>query len=225
MPNGNINVPLCTSDPHEYTTFGTYPSRTSSPAASDGAETLLQACLEVSGAIGGTVYLDDIAGRLDIVASIDVASRPAPHSPPLVVTRALVSLRAESTADDRAITHAFPLRSRGNAIGVIELVSLPDRPLDTAATNAVQSLVDVAAVTIEHLRTLEQTARLVGQLQTALENRVVLEQAKGVLAERLGVDCHVAFRELRNVARRDQRPISEVASSVVASRSNGTARA
>ena len=187
----------------------------------DSATALLQACLEVSGALGGTVYLDDIAGRLDIVASSRPSSHPNPPSPSPVVTRALVSMRAESTTDDCGGTHAFPLRSRGNAIGVVELVTSPRMSLDTGAVNAVQSLVDVAAATIEHLRTLEQTARLVGQLQTALENRVVLEQAKGVLAERLGVDCHAAFREIRNAARREQKPISEVANSVIASRANG----
>ena len=187
----------------------------------DGAEALLQACLEVSGATGGSVYLDDVAGRLDTVASTNTVATDSTGVPSPVVTRALMSMRAETLAGMSSELHAFPLRSRGHAIGAVELSVENGRALDAGAINAVQSLADVAAATIEHLRTLEQTSRLVGQLQTALENRVVVEQAKGVLAERLGVDCHAAFREIRSTARREQKPITEVASLVVASRNNG----
>lgn len=192
---------------------------------SDGADTLLQACLEVSGATDGTVFLDDIAGRLDIVASTRTGATDLSGVPSPVVARALVSMKAESTTTESGVVHAFPLRSRGHAIGAVELTTRHQAALDMSATNAVQSLVDIAATTIEHLRTLEQTARLVGQLQTALEHRVVLEQAKGVLAERLGVDCHAAFREIRNTARREQKPITEVAHHVVSSRTNGNGQA
>lgn len=187
----------------------------------DGAEALLQACLEVSGAESGVVYLDDVSGRLEIMAARRSDTRPEslPLSP--AVSRALVSIRAESMTTETSHTVAFPLRSRGHAIGVVEITKSGDAPLSVATSNAVQSLADVAAATIEHLRTLEQTARLVSQLQTALDHRVVLEQAKGVLAERLGVDCHAAFREIRDTARREQKPITDVATNVVASRVNG----
>ncbi|MGA0863162.1 MAG: ANTAR domain-containing protein [Ilumatobacteraceae bacterium] len=87
--------------------------------------------------------------------------------------------------------------------------------------NAVQSLAELAAATIDHARTIDRTSRLVGQLQSALDNRVVLEQAKGMVAERLGIDCRAAFVEIRNRARREQRAIGDVASDIVGSRSNG----
>lgn len=190
----------------------------------DGASALLQACLEVSGATDGTVYLDDIAGRLEVLASTLPTSSDQISTPSPVVTRSLVSMRPESASHDGVVSRAFPLRSRGHAIGVVELRFGRDYSPAVSASNAVQSLVDLAAATIEHLRTLEQTARLVGQLQTALDHRVVLEQAKGVLAERLGVDCHAAFREIRNTARREQKPITDVATSVIASRGNGNSQ-
>ena len=60
-----------------------------------------------------------------------------------------------------------------------------------------------------------QTRTLVSQLQGALDSRVVLEQAKGILAERLKVDFPTAFQELRNTARREQRPIHHVAAEIV----------
>lgn len=184
----------------------------------DGATSLLHACLEMSGSTDGTVYLDDIAGRLTVAATTLEAS---PESPSPAVTRALVSMRAEATNEGNDTVHAFPLRSRGHVIGVVELYSRHRHAFDSGASNAVQALADVAAATIEHVRTLEQTARLVGQLQNALDHRVVVEQAKGVLAERLGVDCHAAFHELRNTARREQKPVSDIASAVVAGRTNG----
>jgi AmiR/NasT family two-component response regulator len=59
---------------------------------------------------------------------------------------------------------------------------------------------------------------LAAQLQTALDSRVVIEQAKGVLAERLGFDMNTAFSTLRNVARRANRRLSEVAREVVEGR-------
>ena len=82
----------------------------------------------------------------------------------------------------------------------------------------VQCLADLAATTIEHSRTVDQTVRLVSQLQTALEHRITLEQAKGILAERLGIDCATAFREIRATACREQRPIGDFAATILAGR-------
>jgi len=56
-----------------------------------------------------------------------------------------------------------------------------------------------------------------GQLQTALETRIVIEQAKGVLAERYGCSVDAAFQLLRGSARANQRKLREVAAEVVAS--------
>jgi AmiR/NasT family two-component response regulator len=59
---------------------------------------------------------------------------------------------------------------------------------------------------------------LAARLQTALDSRVVIEQAKGVLAERLGFDMDTAFSTLRNAARRANRRLSDLAREVVESR-------
>jgi ANTAR domain len=58
--------------------------------------------------------------------------------------------------------------------------------------------------------------RLARQLQIALEHRVVIEQAKGALMEREGVDAAIAFERLREVARSRQRTVVEVAGDVLA---------
>lgn len=187
----------------------------------DGAAALLQMCLDITHATEGTMYLNDNAGRLRCVAATDDGTPGSIASPSSTITKALLSLRPEVGFESTKTWIALPLRSRGHAIGAIELITPSISPVRVGTVNAVQSLVDVAASTIEHCRTLEQTSRLVGQLQTALENRVVLEQAKGVLAERLDIDCHAAFHEIRNVARREQKQISEIASVIVAGRHNG----
>ena len=61
------------------------------------------------------------------------------------------------------------------------------------------------------------------QLQHALDSRVVIEQAKGVLAERYGLDVQQAFDLLRRAARSNRMPLRDLAASVVASRSTPAA--
>lgn len=193
----------------------------------DGLETLLQACMTVSNIGCGRVQLDDGRGGVEMM----VESRSTHHDmsdrslvPSSVMARSLSSLRPEvDTADARGTAHSFPLRVRGRAIGAIELVDTAGTVLHETTRGVVQSLADIAAVAIDRVRVIEQTSRLVSQLQNALESRVVLEQAKGVLAERLGTDCPAAFREIRNTARREQKPISEIAATILKGR-NGVPR-
>jgi AmiR/NasT family two-component response regulator len=75
-----------------------------------------------------------------------------------------------------------------------------------------------AARTLEPVRELVELRTKVEQLQTALDSRVLIEQAKGVLSERHGVSVDVAFDALRRGSRRDGRKIHDVAREVVATR-------
>jgi len=193
----------------------------------DGLETLLNACMIVTNLDRGRVQLDDGRGGVEMMVESrgDVIGAAATmHGPSTAMARSFASLRPEvDVADPRGTAHSFPLRVRGGAIGAIELVGPAGSSLADGARGMVQSLADIAAVAIDRVRVIEQTSRLVGQLQTALENRVVLEQAKGVLAERLGTDCPAAFREIRNTARREQKPIGEIAATILKGR-NGASR-
>ena len=65
------------------------------------------------------------------------------------------------------------------------------------------------------MRLHEDRGRLAEQLQHALDSRVVIEQAKGILAERHGIDMRAAFDRLRQHARTNQRAVRDVASDVV----------
>jgi AmiR/NasT family two-component response regulator len=64
-----------------------------------------------------------------------------------------------------------------------------------------QALADVATISLLHERSMRHSDTLNEQLQTALNSRVVIEQAKGKLAERLGIDMAQAFAILRSAAR------------------------
>jgi AmiR/NasT family two-component response regulator len=68
---------------------------------------------------------------------------------------------------------------------------------------------------VELVRELSERNR---QLEHALESRVVIEQAKGVLAERLGIAPDEAFEVMRRAARRNRIRIHELAHEVVSTR-------
>lgn len=110
---------------------------------------------------------------------------------------------------------ALPLRLRDERVGALNLFRDVTGPMVRSDVAFGQALADVAAVSILHQRTLAQSAMLNQQLQTALESRVVIEQAKGVLAARGGLDMDRAFARLRAHARNIRRPLAEVARAVV----------
>ncbi|HEX7823360.1 MAG TPA: ANTAR domain-containing protein, partial [Mycobacterium sp.] len=78
-----------------------------------------------------------------------------------------------------------------------------------------QALADVATIGILHQRVLTRGALVNSQLQTALNSRVLIEQAKGVLSERLGLDMDQAFVQLRSMARNSNRHLSDTARTVI----------
>jgi len=97
--------------------------------------------------------------------------------------------------------HAVPMRLRGTVIGALNLFHTEVGEMHEADIDAAQALADIATIAILQQRaTLE--AQVVNQLrQHALNGRVVIEQAKGVVAERAGLDMEQAFTALRNHAR------------------------
>jgi GAF domain-containing protein len=111
--------------------------------------------------------------------------------------------------------HALPMRLRGTVIGALNLFHIEPgemRPIDVGAA---QALADVATIAIlQHRATLEAQT-LNEQLQGALNSRIVIEQAKGMVAEREGLNMEAAFSVLRNHARNHNLRLVEVASAVI----------
>ena len=110
---------------------------------------------------------------------------------------------------------ALPLRLRDERVGALNLFRTEAGPLSPTDIAVGQALADVATVGILHQRTLTHSDLINQQLQSALNTRVIIEQAKGVLAERGSVDMDRAFVLLRTYARRTRQRLADVARSVV----------
>jgi len=106
---------------------------------------------------------------------------------------------------------ALPMRLRDDIIGALNLFRTEPRPFDEAGKRIGQALADVATISLLHERTLRRSETLNEQLQAALNSRVVIEQAKGKLAERFQLDMDDAFNVLRSYARMRNRRLSELA--------------
>ncbi|QDP96496.1 GAF and ANTAR domain-containing protein [Microlunatus elymi] len=114
--------------------------------------------------------------------------------------------------------HALPMRLRDQTIGALNLFRLPGGELPADDLMIAQALADVATITLLQHRATEANERLATQLQTALNSRIAIEQAKGVIAQHSGLDMDRAFQLLRTFARDRQLPLTRIASDVAAGR-------
>lgn len=111
--------------------------------------------------------------------------------------------------------HAVPMRLRSEVIGALNLFDVTPGALDEDKIRVGQALADVATIGLLQQRAIRHRDNLSEQLQGALNSRVMIEQAKGVLAERLNVDVEEAFTRMRNEARSGNRRLSDLARAVV----------
>jgi transcriptional regulator with GAF, ATPase, and Fis domain len=114
-----------------------------------------------------------------------------------------------------AAVQALPMRLRDQIIGALNLFRADPGTFDPGDVRIGQAMADVATISLLHERSMRQSDTLNEQLQTALNSRVVIEQAKGKLAERLGLDMAQAFSLLRDYARARNRRLSELAQAFV----------
>jgi GAF domain-containing protein len=114
-----------------------------------------------------------------------------------------------------AAVQALPMRLREQVIGALNLFRAVPGVFDFADVRVGQALADVATIGLLHERNMRRSDTLNEQLQTALNSRVVIEQAKGKLAERLGLDMDQAFSVLRDYARSRNRRLSDLARALV----------
>ena len=108
-----------------------------------------------------------------------------------------------------------PMRLRNQTIGALSLFQSDRRMIGDDQRRLAQALADVATIGIVHRRDVERTTVLTDQLQYALDSRVVIEQAKGIVAERHKVSMEVAFQALRRHARDNNRKIADTAEGVI----------
>jgi GAF domain-containing protein len=122
---------------------------------------------------------------------------------------------AAATQAGFGAVQALPMRLREQVIGALNLFRAAPGVFDLADVRVGQALADVATIGLLHERNMRRSDTLNEQLQTALNSRVVIEQAKGKLAERLGLDMDQAFSVLRDYARSRNRRLSDLARAMV----------
>jgi ANTAR domain/GAF domain len=142
------------------------------------------------------------SGALIANASLDPAATQWP------------AFAARARSSGYAVTHALPLRLRHTVVGVLNLFAGVPDPLACPDLDLVQSMAEAATIGILHQRALVRGVETTVQLQHALNSRIVIEQAKGVLAERMQIPVDDAFIVLRAHARSHNLRLSTVAQSV-----------
>jgi hypothetical protein len=112
---------------------------------------------------------------------------------------------------------ALPMRLRDQVIGALNLFRADPGPFDPADLRLGQALADVATIGLLHERNVRRSETVAEQLQGALNSRVIIEQAKGKLAERLGMDMEQSFAMLRDYARNSNQRLTDVARDMITS--------
>jgi GAF domain-containing protein len=165
--------------------------------------------------------LDEFAVQVGQGPGIDCFRTGRPVSvPDFSAARQWPRFAAAATMTGFASVHLLPLRLRDQVIGTLSLFGDDPGTLDEDTRRIGQALADVATIGLLQHRAIHDRDVLAGQLQTALDSWVAIEQAKGILAERLQVSVADAFTLLRNGARSHNRRLSDLARAVV----NGTER-
>lgn len=155
---------------------------------------------------------------------LDCFSSVAPVSVPDITAADEVAARwpafVEAVTRDGVFrsVHALPLRLRGQAIGAMNLFHRRPGPLPDADLALGQALADVATIGILSERAIHHGEVVNEQLQAALHSRVVIEQAKGVIAQSQGVGMDVAFDRLRRYCRHHNLRLSKVARQIAEDR-------
>jgi hypothetical protein len=201
------------------------------------AEQLLNNTLELLPISAAGILLGDSHGALHVFAASSEESRllellqvEADVGPCLDAYRSGEAVHVEDLAASSAQWPAFaqraaeygfqsvvalPLRLRAERIGALNLFIEGAGPMLPADVSVGQALADVATIGIVHQRIMSHSEQVNQQLQTALNTRLIIEQAKGVLAERGTIDMDRAFNLLRQHARRNNRRLADLAREVV----------
>ncbi len=111
---------------------------------------------------------------------------------------------------------ALPLRLRATTIGALNLFSDAESPMDESDVMIARGFADMATISVLQHGAVTEVERVNEQLSHALTSRIVIEQAKGVIAERAEIDVAEAFTRLRNHARSTRSRLVDVAQAAVA---------
>ncbi|WP_367125578.1 GAF domain-containing protein [Streptomyces phytohabitans] len=197
---------------------------------------LTERCVELLGVTASGIMLTDERERLQVVAAstertrlLELFQLQTEQGPCIDCFRSgrPVSV-ADLSATDRwphftaaarevgfVSVHALPMRLRNEVIGALNLFGTEPNVLSEEQQRVGQALADVATIGLLQQRAIRHRDGLTEQLQAALNGRVLIEQAKGVLSERRGMEVNEAFVLLRKEARSRNQRLSDLARAVV----------
>jgi len=198
---------------------------------------LVDSCMELLDTTAAAILLADATGELDVIVSTSEASRLveliqlSAEAGPCVEsfrTGSVVSVPDIAHSPERwarfregalvqgfTSVHAIPMRLRNTRIGTLNLLRDTIGELEPEDQIAAQAFADVATIGILHERSIRESAILTEQLEHALKSRIVIEQAKGVVAHTRGVPIEDAFTLIREYSRSHRVGISQVAAQLV----------
>ena len=110
---------------------------------------------------------------------------------------------------------AVPMRLRAQVIGALNLFSTHPGTLNDDDIGVAQAMADIATIGILQERVIRDRDAYSSQLEYALESRVVIEQAKGIVAERSQVSVDKAFELIRSFTRSHNRRLSDTARQII----------
>ena len=203
----------------------------------DFLHTLVERSVELLAADAAGLMLADQRGHLEVMAAsseearvlelFELQSSQGPCMDCFTTGEALINIdvaqmvhrwplfaTAASVAGYRS-AYALPLRLRGHVIGAMNLFCTTELPLTTDDVALGQGMADIATIGLLQQRRALEHDILTEQLQAALNTRIVIEQAKGVLSERARITLGEAFGSMRALARRTQRPLTVIAYAVL----------
>ena len=127
-------------------------------------------------------------------------------------------LRLDPVAASHSVRAALaaPVRAEGRTLGALTVIMATPRPWSQAEAQAISAHASILGQLLLTTADAAQQRRLAGQLQTALDRRILIEQAKGVLMERKGLPSLQAFQVLRHMARSSSRKLIDVAAEIIA---------
>jgi GAF domain-containing protein len=203
----------------------------------DFLHTLTERCVQLLGVDAAGILLVDQQGTLNLVAAsteqtrllelFQLQNEEGPcldcyHSGQSVACTDLAALpqrwpRFAAAAHDQgfAAVQAVPMRLREQTLGALNLFRCTPSAIPAEATTIARSFANMATISILQLRALRHSEVVTEQLQNALNSRIVIEQAKGILAERRHISIAEAFTLMRTYARDHNRLLSLVAQAII----------
>jgi GAF domain-containing protein len=202
----------------------------------DLLHTLVIECTAILDTQAGGIMLADTNGELQLIAStsekadlVEMMQLNAGQGPcvdcfatgePVAVpdidsAHQWPAFRQEALKQGFRSLYATPMRLRGEIIGTLNLMSTRVGNLNLLDAQAAQALTDVATIGILQQRLIHERGIVAEQLQRALDSRILIEQAKGVLSQMSNISVDDAFDAMRAYARTNNLRLREVADRIV----------